>query len=114
MPGRNFASEAREKVAELGAQFADEDQSRERRIQTARQLGKTLTALGEWKFKTATKRPACDDLRAQIVKVFRESEDEAVRTAAAYVLGHIHRELHATFKPDDLAEDPRRETALGQ
>src|SRR5262249_31595669 len=40
-------AEAREKVAQLTAQLADESQSRERRIQTALELGKALTALGE-------------------------------------------------------------------
>src|SRR5262249_26240931 len=76
-------AEAREKLGVVGARFAAADRPREQRIEAALQLGKALTDLGQQRFKIATKRPICDDLRAQAVKVFRETDDDQVRTAAA-------------------------------
>ena len=44
---------------ELAELFVDEKESKERRTEAAVQLGRAVTALGQKKYKEATKLPAC-------------------------------------------------------
>ncbi len=43
-------------------------------------------------------------LLAQIEPYFHRENDADLKAAAAYVLDRLHQEMHAIFKPDDIAQ----------
>jgi tetratricopeptide (TPR) repeat protein len=101
--------QTKQEAGELAAVFLDGKQPIEKRLETAQQLAEAVALMGRQKYKTATKLPACNRLWKDLGKVFRDDADPSVRTAAALVLSRVHGELHAVFKPDDLAESRARQ-----
>jgi hypothetical protein len=97
------SEKVREELGRLGKQLTDADLPAERRVELALQLGELIGAVGQRTYKTATRRPGFDDLRQQLAEAYRKTKDEETRSALAYVLGYVHRELHKVYKPDDLA-----------
>src|SRR5262249_52466569 len=88
----------------LSATLRDGKAAREDRLAAAAQLGLAVSALGrEPTTAKAPKRPRFDLLAAQLRPAFHKESDPAVKAALAGVLGNVHRELHAIFKPDELA-----------
>jgi tetratricopeptide (TPR) repeat protein len=91
----------------LGTSLADAGLSPEARVGAARKLGEAVAALGQRAEKAREpKLPVIKALTAQCRTVFHEKDaDPQVRAAAAYVLGHLHREAHKVYKPDDNAKE---------
>jgi tetratricopeptide (TPR) repeat protein len=104
MAEREKPAETTKKISELADILADSKQSNEARMEAALQLGDAVVTMGKQKYRTATRLPTCNDLWKKVGKVFREDKDVEIRAAAAHALSRIHGELHAVFKPDDLAE----------
>lgn len=85
--------------------FKDGDASDQARIGAAQHLSNILVALGNPKLymqKEAIWLPLAEKLRKEAGEVYR-AESGQVRQAAALLLAHAHRILHALFKPDDDA-----------
>jgi tetratricopeptide (TPR) repeat protein len=97
--------EARQEVLNaLGEQIIDTRMSPESRVQAALKLGDGATAWG--REPTQPDRPRLPTYQALIVKLRPAFHAEAavdVRAALATALGHLHREVHALLKPDDIA-----------
>jgi tetratricopeptide (TPR) repeat protein len=90
----------------LATKFADAKTPMDERIQAAWRLSQAIKAVGERPVDPATpKVPALAPLVSLCTKVFLEDGDPQVRTAAAFVLGHLHRELHGIYKPDENARN---------
>jgi tetratricopeptide (TPR) repeat protein len=93
-----------EALEALAGKLLDARAGREERLEAATRLGKAITQLG--REKTAVKnqkRPRLDALVAKVRPFFERERDPDLRAAAAAVLGHLHRELHAIYRPDELA-----------
>jgi tetratricopeptide (TPR) repeat protein len=100
-----------EEMESLGRVLADSGRSREERLAAAGKLGVAVKALGQRPTEPGRpKLPVIAALIGQCRAVFHNADDPKVSIAAAYVLGHLHREAHAIYKPDDNAKD--RTTAL--
>src|SRR5262249_54070721 len=52
---------------------------------------------------TAPRLKAFQDARNVVTDAYRSESDPATKTALALALSCVHRELHALFKPDELA-----------
>jgi tetratricopeptide (TPR) repeat protein len=88
----------------LSATLRDGNQAREKRLEAAARLGRAVTALGKETLKdTNPKRPRIEGLIGQLRPFFHGEQDGELRAAAAHVLGRLHVEAHAIFKPDDVA-----------
>jgi tetratricopeptide (TPR) repeat protein len=75
------------------------------RVETAARLARAVTALGaEAVSATRPKRLRFEALLPRIEAYFHRENDAALKTAAAHVLDKLHQEMHAIFKPDDIAQ----------
>ena len=75
------------------------------RLEAAARLAQAVSALGERAgFRDATEAPRCETLLAQIEPYFHQESDASLKAAAAHVLDRLHQEMHAIFKPDDIAQ----------
>ncbi len=76
----------------------------EKRTQAAERLGELLTSLGGQPPDPAAPRlPVLRELTELLQPAFHAEPDGPVQAAIASVLGHLHRELHTLYKPDDNA-----------
>jgi tetratricopeptide (TPR) repeat protein len=90
----------------LAEAFANPKSAKDDRLQEAWRLSQAIKAVGERPVSPAApKVPALTPLMPLCTKVFLEDGDVQVRTAAAYVLGHLHRELHSIYNPDENAKN---------
>jgi tetratricopeptide (TPR) repeat protein len=86
--------------------FANPKAAKTERRQAAWQLVQAIKAVGERPVNPQTpKVPALTPLLSPCTKVYRDDPDAEIQTTAAYVLGHLHRELHLIYKPDDNARN---------
>jgi tetratricopeptide (TPR) repeat protein len=91
-------------LQQLSAKLRDSKADKDDRLEAAALLGQALTALGkETTTARAPKRPRFDALVPDLRAFFHKEEPGEIRTACAFVLGNLHRELHAIYRPDDLA-----------
>jgi tetratricopeptide (TPR) repeat protein len=103
-PGTGAAKTDEEALVQLSATLRDPRATAEARLAAAAGLTRALTALGrEPTTAAAPKLPRFEQLSAQLRPAFHGEADPAVKAALAAVLGHVHRGLHAIYKPDDLA-----------
>jgi tetratricopeptide (TPR) repeat protein len=100
---KNASQNLRMEVKKLASVFADQNESREKRIEAAVQLGNVLKAQEKNKYKEATKLPICNELWKEMWEMRSKEDDPELRMAAAFVLGQVHGQLFTLFKPDDLA-----------
>jgi tetratricopeptide (TPR) repeat protein len=90
----------------LAETFANPKTTKPDRKQAAWQLAQAIKAVGDRPVQPQTpKLPALTPLMPICTKVYREDDDPEMRTVAAFVLGHLHRELHLIYKPDDNAQN---------
>lgn len=84
--------------------FSDNGKAIAAREQIARDLGEHISRLGKQSYGlVATKGPVLRMLLSKC-RPMADEADSKLKAAAAYLLGHIHRELHAIYKPDFHAE----------
>lgn len=70
----------------------------------ALRLGDTATALGRKPPTSSAPRiKPLQSARKEVTDAYRTETDPVAKAAFAYALSCIHRELHALFKPDELA-----------
>lgn len=90
----------------LARRLADTSVPVEERVQAAHKLGDAVTALGQREtIPEQPRTPSFVALLGPCRQAFRSDPDPRVQAAAAYVLGQVHRELHAIYRPDDNARD---------
>jgi tetratricopeptide (TPR) repeat protein len=90
----------------LAETFANAKATKADRRQAAWQLAQAIKAVGERPVNPQTpKVPALTPLVPLCTKVYRDDPEAEMRTTAAFVLGHLHRELHLIYKPDDNARN---------
>src|SRR5205823_10963455 len=95
-----------EMLRDLGKVFADDHEPHDRRLEAAGQLGQALRAFGAQPSRPdATKLPVILALIRQCRPVYEQGAEPEVRLAAARVLGILHRQAHALYKPDESAQD---------
>lgn len=76
----------------------------EERITQAGKLGDLLISLGDQAPDPASPRlPALRESRQTLQAAFHVESNPKVQSAIATDLGHLHRELHKLYKPDDSA-----------
>jgi tetratricopeptide (TPR) repeat protein len=93
-------------VKALGQLLATDQQPRPRRLEAAAELCRAVTVLGsEPTDPKRPKLPTLNAVREQCLPVYRHTGDAALSAAAAAVLGCIHRQEHAIYRPDDNAQD---------
>ncbi|HJT79386.1 MAG TPA: multiheme c-type cytochrome, partial [Gemmataceae bacterium] len=93
-------------LPDLARAFADRSVARELRLRRAETLAEEITAFGRAPTKpNEPKLPKLLAVRRLCLDVYRNGEDAGLRAAAAHVLGAVHREAHAIYKPDDNAAD---------
>jgi tetratricopeptide (TPR) repeat protein len=98
-PGTDEAS-----LQELARTLLDVAADRAARLEAAARLARAVTALGaEPVSATQPKRARFETLLPRIGPYFRRESDTALKAAAAHVLDKLHQEMHAIFKPDDIA-----------
>jgi tetratricopeptide (TPR) repeat protein len=88
----------------LTRELRDGKAAKDKRLEAAARLARAVVALGQE--PTRAEQPKLmrfEALSAQLRPLFHEEEDADLRAATAHVLGHLHREMHAIFKPDDVA-----------
>jgi tetratricopeptide (TPR) repeat protein len=94
----------REQLLALGTVVANAKEPAEKRIAEAAQLGRALKTLGGQKpDPKAPKLPPLRELERMLRPAFHDEKDDKVQAAVAAALGHLHRELHAIYRPDDNA-----------
>ncbi len=108
-------SEVKETSAQLllesATLLANPKQPARKRLQEAERLGELLTILGRQPpDPTAPRLPVLRELTDLLQPAFHAEPEGPVQAAIASVLGHLHRELHTLYKPDDSAR--ARATAL--
>jgi tetratricopeptide (TPR) repeat protein len=75
------------------------------RVEAAAHLARAVTALGaEPVSATRPKRLRFEALLPRIEAYFHRENDAELKAAAAHVLDKLHQEMHAIFKPDDIAQ----------
>ncbi len=81
------------------------------RTAVAVRLADAVTALGR-KSPSATspRLKPLQEARRTVTEVYRTETDPAAKTALAFALSSIHRELHILFKPDELARSAATKT----
>ena len=93
-----------EALQALADKLLDAGAAKEGRREAAARLGRAVTELGRERTTAKNpKRPRFDALVARVRPFFEKERDADLRAAAAAVLGHLHRELHAIYRPDELA-----------
>jgi tetratricopeptide (TPR) repeat protein len=93
-------------MGEVARRLANGKASRDSRLQAALQLGRAVTALGKAPVQPgAPKLPALLSVRRACRDLYEMEKDAGVRAAVSSVLGHVYRETHAIYKPDDNAQD---------
>jgi tetratricopeptide (TPR) repeat protein len=92
-------------MRELSRVLLDGKADKTARLQGADRLARAITALGgEPVSASHPKRIRFEILRNQIAPYFHRETDADLQAAAAHVLDKLHGELHAIFKPDDIAQ----------
>jgi tetratricopeptide (TPR) repeat protein len=95
-----------ENVTALVKAFTNGTAATEQRLQAAATLCRAIPKLGQQ--PTRADQPKLPALLAAIQEcqpVYRQEAEGSLRAAAAQVLGHLFRQTHAIFKPDDNAKD---------
>ena len=93
-----------QQLIESAGLVANSKETADRRIQETERLGDQLAALGRQPPDPANPRlPLLRELRGVLQPAFHAENDAKVQAAIASVLGHLHRELHTLYKPDDSA-----------
>jgi tetratricopeptide (TPR) repeat protein len=93
-----------QQLLESAAVVTNSKETADRRIRETERLGEQLTALGRQPPDPANSRlPVLRELRGLLQTAFHAESDAKVQAAIASVLGHLHRELHTLYKPDDSA-----------
>jgi tetratricopeptide (TPR) repeat protein/uncharacterized membrane protein len=90
----------------LARAFADSAAPADERLRAATALCRTVPQLGQQ--RTKADQPKLPVLLAAIHQcrpVYAHDADAKLRAAAAQVLGHLYRQTHAIYKPDDNAKD---------
>src|SRR5262249_20844292 len=107
-----FAEEAKDSAVDdyqllpLAEAFSNVKAAKADRKQAAWQLSQAIQAAGARPVNPQTpKVAAIAALMPICTKVYREDTDPEMQTVAAFVLGHLHRELHLIYKPDDQARN---------
>ena len=108
MPAAADAQESpaadKESLLALGKRFGDERADKDERLRTASALARALKTFGDKpSLPNAPKIPVLEALIKQCRPVY-ESENPDVRAAAAMLLGRLHLQAHAVFKPDETAQ----------
>jgi tetratricopeptide (TPR) repeat protein len=99
-PGTDEAS-----MQELARTLLDDKAEKAARIEAAAQLAQAVSALGSEPLSvTQPKRLRFERLVPRIELYFHRETHPDLRAAAARVLDKVHQELHAIFKPDDIAQ----------
>jgi tetratricopeptide (TPR) repeat protein len=94
-----------QELVELGQTFANVKEPVARRLEAAGRLVQAVPAFGQLpSIPNQPKLPVLQSLMAQCLPVYRQKENAELTAAAAMVLGPLHREAHAIFKPDELAQ----------
>jgi hypothetical protein len=89
----------------LSGVLRDGKAPREQRLEAAQRLVEATAALGrEPADARMPKRMRFEALVADLRPYFAQESDPELKLAAARVLAELHRELHAIFKPDDIAQ----------
>jgi tetratricopeptide (TPR) repeat protein len=95
----------------LAARACNADESLVARLEAAAQLRLALTAFGkEPTNPQSPKLPALKALLRILPPAYQDTTQPRLQAALAEALGHLHRELHLIYKPDDHAR--ARTTAL--
>jgi tetratricopeptide (TPR) repeat protein len=93
----------------LSKKFSDAREDREQRLTAAGQLRRGLAEFAQFSQRpvdpTRLRLPLLDTVRAELLPVYRQAADRELSSAAALVLGVVHRQLHGIYKPDDNAQD---------
>jgi tetratricopeptide (TPR) repeat protein len=93
-------------LLELANVVADGRASPEARRQAAARLGSGVTEFANLPVRPdRPKLPTLWAVRRVCREAYRAEKDAATRAAIASVLGLVHRETHALYKPDDNAQD---------
>ncbi len=89
----------------FSARLRNGQAAKAQRLEAAARLVQAVTALGkERPDPTRPKRMRFDILIGEVRPYFARESDPDLKAAAAKVLDALHRELHAIFKPDDIAQ----------
>ncbi len=111
LPAGKVEEPTPERLQALAGQLADPKASPAARREAAAQLGAMVTAYGRTPTKaTAPRLPVLKELLLTVQQAYQTERDSPLGPALAQALGHLHRELHAIYKPDDHAR--ARTTAL--
>jgi tetratricopeptide (TPR) repeat protein len=98
--------ELRQRLQDLAAVLADGKQTPEARRRAAAELGAAVEDFGHRPTDPERpKLPVLQALREQCRKLYLDRGDPQMQTAAAHVLGEVHRAMHAIYKPDENAKD---------
>jgi Tetratricopeptide repeat/Cytochrome c554 and c-prime len=100
-----------EEVQQLADRLADGKASSAARLETAAQLGRMLTEYGKEPTQPKSpKLPILKGLLPALKTAYQSATEPEARAALALVLGQLHLELHAIYRPDDSAR--ARTTAI--
>jgi tetratricopeptide (TPR) repeat protein len=95
----------REVLFGLGDALANDRQPRDTRFQAAAQLGRALVEYGRQPTApNAPKLPVLQGLMGKCRPLYQQDAVPELRAAAAQVLGQLHRQAHAIFRPDETAQ----------
>jgi tetratricopeptide (TPR) repeat protein len=95
----------REALTAAARTFAAVTTPRAERLQTAADLKEALARYNALPSRpTQPKLPALIAMIAECRRVYEQSDDAVLRAATAHLLGELHRQAHAIYKPDDIAE----------
>jgi tetratricopeptide (TPR) repeat protein len=94
-----------ESLHALGRTLGDARAPKAQRLEAATRLAQAVAALGkEPPDATKPKRMRFELLLAEVRPFFAHESDPELRAAVARVLEGLHLQLHAIFKPDDIAQ----------
>jgi tetratricopeptide (TPR) repeat protein/uncharacterized membrane protein len=99
-------AQARSSIDALTKTFVNDAAPKDQRLAAAAALCQTIPSFGQQ--PTTADHPKLPAFLAAIHEcraVYTQDGDAQVRGAAAQVLGHLYRQTHAIFKPDDNAKD---------
>jgi tetratricopeptide (TPR) repeat protein len=93
-------------LLDLAGVLANAKAPRDSRLQAAVRLGRGVSAFaGQSLPPNVPRLPTLLAVRRVCREVYRADADPGIRLAAASVLGHVYRETHAVYKPDDNAQE---------